>query len=362
MANKTSSLPAPKTKGKTRIAIVGTGGMANAHAGEFKKIPGCEVVAGCDVDSGRLQKFNQTHAIPQGFTDYKEMLKWGEFDAVSVVVPDGLHAPISIDSLKAGFHVLCEKPLALNYPEAKKMVAAAKKSGLVNMVQLSYRSCSAIQGTARAIAKGVLGELRHVEAAYQQSWLSSKAWGDWKTMPAWLWRLSSAHGSKGVLGDVGVHILDFAMFPAGPLSSVFCQLKTFPKAPRNRIGEYVLDANDSAVLNVEFANGAIGTIHTSRWIGGHNNRLYLKISGTLGSIEVDTDRSSTSYRICAGKDLDKAIWREVEVRPEPSNFAKFVRGIRTGTFPEPDFQKGADLQRVLDACFVSSQTASPVKL
>jgi len=201
-----------------------------------------------------------------------------------------------------------------------------------------------------------------VEAAYQQCWLSSKAWGDWKTMPAWLWRLSSAHGSKGVLGDVGVHILDFAMFPAGPVSRVFCQLKAFPKAPRNRIGKYVLDANDSAVLNVEFANGAIGTIHTSRWIGGHNNRLFLKISGTLGSIEVDTDRSNTAYRICAGKDLDKAIWREVEVKPEPSNFAKFVRGIRTGTFPQPDFQKGADLQRVLDACFRSSESQKPVKL
>ena len=89
---------------------------------------------------------------------------------------------------------------------------------------------------------GELGQIVHVEASYLQSWLSSQVWGDWKTNPTWLWRLSSKHGSKGVLGDVGVHILDFASLPVGPIRSIQARLKTFTKLKGKRMGEYLLDA------------------------------------------------------------------------------------------------------------------------
>jgi predicted dehydrogenase len=212
------------------------------------------------------------------------------------------------------------------------------------------------------VRRGVIGEIRHVEASYLQAWLASKIWGDWRTTSAWLWRLSSKHGSKGVLGDIGVHIVDFATFPAGPIKSVYCRLKAFDKAKGNQIGEYKLDANDSAVLTVEFANGALGTIHTTRWCGGHANRLFLKIAGTKGTIEIDSEKTTSGYRICAGKDLDTAQWKDVVVKPTPNNYQRFIKSILTGVQDQPDFARGAEVQKVLDACFTSDTAGKPIKV
>lgn len=336
--------------------------MANQHAVKFASIRGCKVVAACDLDAGRVQKFAETHHIPRTFTDVHALLASADIDAVSIVTPDAYHAPLTLASIAAGKHVLCEKPLALNYQDAKKMVAAAKKTGVVNMVNLSYRDWPAIQAIAKRIAKNTLGDIRHVEASYFQAWLVSKAWGDWRTMPAWLWRLSKNHGSNGVLGDVGVHIVDFATFPVGPISKVYCQLKTFSKAKNNRVGEYLLDANDSAVMNVTFKNGAIGTIHTTRWCGGHANRLFLKIAGTMGSVEFDSDRAVNTYRICSGKNLDTNTWIDVDCHPTPNNYQRFIRAIQSGVHDAPTFQQGAEAQRVLDACLVSAASDLPVKV
>lgn len=345
-----------------RLAIIGTGGMANAHANQFKKIKGCRMVAACDVDPKRVEDFAKNHGIPQTFTSTRELLAQSDCDAVSVVTPDAFHKPVTLECLARGKHVLCEKPLALNHADAQAMVKAARRAGVVNMVNFSYRDWSALEGAAQAVRRGDLGDLRHVEASYLQAWLTAKIWGDWRTSPGWLWRLSSQHGSKGVLGDIGVHIVDFATYPAGPLREVNCRLKTFPKAIGNRIGKYKLDANDSAVMTVEFANGALGVIHTSRWIGGHANRLYLKIAGTKGTLEIDSERSTTSYRVCRGPGLDKSEWTEVACKPVPNNYRKFIRACQTGGQGDPDFARGAEVQKVLDACFSSEAARRPVKV
>jgi len=355
------------TKSKTRrspvrLAIIGTGGMAAQHAQQFGAVHGCKIVAACDIDADRVEAFAATHSIPSAFSDVDKLLAAPDIEAVSIVTPDAFHAPLSLAAIAAGKHVLCEKPLALTYADAKRMTIAANKAGVVNMVNLSYRDWPAIQAVAKLVAGGTIGELRHVEASYLQAWLASKAWGDWRTMPTWLWRLSRKHGSNGVLGDVGVHIVDFATFPAGPISKVYCQLKTFPKAKGNRIGKYIMDANDSAVINTTFKNGAIGTIHTTRWCGGHANRLFLKIAGTLGSVEIDSDRSTSSYRICSGADLDTNTWIDVEAPATPNNYARFIRAIRTGKPDLPTFQQGADAQRILDACLLSSDEDRPVTI
>ena len=347
-----------------RVAIVGTGGMANRHVELYKQIPGVELVAGCDVDLARAEAFCAKHGIPAAgaYTDLALLLRDCACDAISNVTPDSFHAPLSIQALKAGKHVLCEKPLGLDHAETKRMAAAAQKAGVVAMVNFSYRDWFALQEIAARVQRGDLGELRHVEASYLQTWLSSPIWGDWRTTPGWLWRLSQKHGSKGVLGDVGVHIVDFATYPAGPIKTVFCQLKTFDKAPRNRIGEYRLDANDSAVLTVEFANGALGTIHTTRWATGHANRLALKLHGTKGAISFDSDHGTENYQICLGPDVLTAQWQTVKAPPTPHNHARFIEAIRSGVADQPDFARGSQIQRVLDACFESDATGRIVKV
>lgn len=129
----------PKTK-VVRLAVIGTGGMANCHAENFSKIKGCRLVAACDVDLTRAQEFAAKHKIPHAFGSVADLLAAGGFEAVSIVTPDAFHAPIALQCLKAGKHVLCEKPLALNHADAKKMLAAATKAGVVHMVNFSGSS------------------------------------------------------------------------------------------------------------------------------------------------------------------------------------------------------------------------------
>lgn len=349
-------------KPPVRVAIIGAGNMAGVHATQFQSIRGCKVVAVVEIDPIRRENFATCHGIPHSFADLSELLEWDEFDAVAVVTPDTWHTPVSIPCLAKRKHVLCEKPLALNYTDAKKMVAAAKRAGVVNMVNFSYRDWPAIQAVASLVRRGGIGEIRHVEASYLQAWLVSRIWGDWRKNSKWLWRLSSRHGSQGALGDVGVHIIDFAMYPVGPIASLYCRLKTFPKAPNNYIGEYILDANDSALLNVEFENGAVGTIHTTRWCGGHANRLFLRISGTLGTVEIDSDRGVDVYRICRGRNLHTCQWKDIKASPVPTIYQRFIRAILTGRTEQPDFECGAAVQKVLDTCFESNARQAPISL
>ncbi len=166
-------------------------------------------------------------------------------------------------------HVFCEKPLAENFKLADDMATTADKNKLINMVNLTYRNVPAIHMARRLVETGELGEIRHVEASYRQSWLVGHHWGRWDTEDKWLWRLSQAHGSKGVLGDVGIHILDFMAFGTGMMPiSLQARLKTFSKAPGDKIGQYVLDANDSAVMSAELPNGALAVIQASRFNTG----------------------------------------------------------------------------------------------
>lgn len=346
-----------------RLAIIGTGGMANWHAQRFLSIPGVRLTAVCDIDEVRARAFAGRHA-PEAmvFTDAASLLRRSGVDAVSIVAPDALHAPLALQALAAGKHVLCEKPLATNHKDAKRMVAAAKRAGVINMVNFSYRNAPAIQKAAQLVKSGKLGDIVHLEASYRQSWLVSKSWGDWKTSPGWLWRLSTAHGSHGVLGDIGVHILDFASFPAGPIKSVQARLKTFSSLKGQRLGSYTLDANDSALIQVEFASGALGVIHTTRWATGHDNSLALAIHGTKGALRIDLDRSQDTLEVCLGPDIHKAKWRTVKAAPAPDIYHRFIKAIRTGDPGEPDFARGAEIQKALDACIESDRTGRAVKV
>jgi predicted dehydrogenase len=335
-----------------KLLILGTGGMAAAHARAFGSMPGVKVAAACDVDAGRAKSFAAAHHIPKSYGSLEAALEAGGFDAVTNVTPDPIHHPTTLKCLAAGKHVLCEKPLAESHALAQEMTDAATKAGLVNMVNLSYRNVPALQKARELIAEGKVGEVRHLEASYRQSWLVANNWGEWNTDPKWLWRLSSKHGSRGVLGDVGIHILDFATFATGlKPTSLQARLKTFDKAPDGKIGDYVLDANDSAAMSLEFNNGAIGVIHTSRFMPGYANTLKLHVFGTKGGLEIDHNPGWTRLRLCAGEDVHNQAWADVECPPVKTNFQKFAEAVASGKNGEPDFAHATELQRYLDACF-----------
>lgn len=337
---------------KVRLAVLGTGSMAANHARLFRSDPRVDVVAAADVDAARAKSFADKHDIATSFGSLDELLAWGKFDAITNVTPDAVHHPTTMKIIAAKKHVLCEKPLAENFALADEMATAAEAAGLINMVNLSYRNVAALQKARQLIASGEIGEVRHVEASYRQSWLVGKHWGDWRSEAMWLWRLSEKHGSKGVLGDVGIHILDFATYAIGMMPvSLQARLKTFHKAKGDKIGEYPLDANDSAAMQVEFENGALGVIHTSRFMTGYGNVLKLHVFGTEGAIEIEHGLEWTEIRLCSGEDVHTQAWRKLVADAVPTIHARFIDAVQTGTNGDPSFRRGATLQALLDLCF-----------
>ena len=335
--------------GKIRILIVGSGQMAGAHAEAYQQDERCELVGCVDNNPANLASFADRFGLTHKFASLEEAINWGQFDACSNVTPDAVHHRTTMPLLAAGKHVLCEKPLAQSAPDAHEMADAAKQAGVVNMVNLVYRTTPEISQAAALVASGILGDIRHMQASYLQSWLVGNHWGEWHSEDRWLWRLSEAHGSNGVLGDVGIHILDAALFITGlaPVS-IHSRLQTFDKAPGNRIGDYPLDANDSCMMSLQFSNGAIGVVDASRYATGYANCLRLSIFGTDGGLEVNHGGDMPGVRICIGDNVHTQSWESVACEAGPANYQRFIDAIETGTAATPDFATAAQLQVLLD--------------
>jgi len=345
-----------------RLLILGTGWMAQEHARRFGAIEGVALVAAVDVDEKRVGEFADGFKIPKRFTSLEAALDWGDFDAVANVTPDRIHHPTTMALIAAGKPVLCEKPLAENFGKANEMADAAEAAGLVNMVNLTYRNVAALQKARQMVQAGEIGTVRHVEASYLQSWLVSKFWGDWRTDPKWLWRLSRGHGSNGVLGDVGIHILDFASYGAAlDIDHVFCRLRAFDKAPGNRIGDYQLDANDSFAMTMDFSNGAFGVVHASRWATGHINELRLRIYGDKGGIEVVHNIDGSQLKACVGDNIETARWEVLDAGTVLPNYQRFAEAVKSGIQTEPNFRHAAGLQKVLDLAVVSDEKRAELR-
>jgi predicted dehydrogenase len=344
-----------------RILILGTGDMAKEHAKAFGAMADVEVVGGVDIDPARLAAFTALHKIPHAFPDLEAALAWGAFDAAANVTPDSQHHPTTMRLIAAGKHVFCEKPLATIHGDAVAMADALEAAGLVGMVNLTYRGTPELQKTRALIAEGVVGRIRHVEASYRQSWLVGRHWGDWRTESRWLWRLSEEHGSLGVLGDVGIHILDFLTFATGSTPTAMqARLVTYPKAPGDRIGAYRLDANDGMILSLAFDDGSIGMVQASRTMTGYANRIELRVFGDRGAIEAYHEYPQGAVRVCAGADVDTLTWRPVACPPARPNYDAFIRSVRAGRAEEPGFRRAADLQRILDDARRLATTGDPI--
>ena len=346
-----------------RLLVLGTGLMANSHAKAFAADDRCKMVAAIDLNAERLAAFAKNYGIKNKFATLDEAIAWGEFDAAINVTPDAAHYPTTMALLGADKHVFCEKPLALSAKDAFKMVKEAEKRGLINMVNFTYRNASAIQEARRLVQSGALGVMRNVTASYRQSWLVTDLWGDWRTEDSWLWRLSTSHGSKGALGDTGVHIFDFVAYGAATkFNEISARLKTFHKAPGDKIGKYVLDANDATLLHGELGNGALVSIEISRFMTGHLNDSRLEMHGTDGALRVWTDGHQSTLHACLGKDVKNAKWKKIKLDDTPTNYRRFIDALISGKNGMPAFEDAARSQQVIDACFESEKTGGRVAI
>ena len=338
-----------------RLGIIGTGGMANAHAENFLKIDGVVLASCLDVLPERAHAFATKHGIAHTTTELKKLL--AEVDAVTIVTPDAYHAATSLAALKAGKHVLCEKPLTVTMAEAKKLAAASKRAlkanGQITMVNFSYRRSAAMQQAMILAKSGALGDLRHVHAHYLQGWLTTLREPKDGIVP---WRLQTKTGG-GVLGDLGCHILDLTTSVTGPIKRVRCAYGNFPKISTSgkrftAFNKQKLDANDTAIIELEFTAGGLGVIHTTRWATGRGNTIRVEAHGTGGAVMFDLDRS---YEQLDSFDLAAGKWNTETLAPAPDIYQRFVTSIRDGKQDQPDFVRGAQIQALLDACAKSAK-------
>lgn len=341
----------PSKIGALRIGLIGTGGMAAAHAENFVKHENVHVTACLDILPASAQAFAQRFAIPHVASDLQDLIE--HCDAVAVVTPDASHAEYVIRALRCNRHVLCEKPLTSTLADARLVARAAQeasKRGVIGMVNFSYRCSAAMHHAAWMHGRGAIGDLRHISAQYMQGWLSETH----EPTPGLLWRMRAATGG-GVLADLGCHLLDFVTGIVGEVSSVHCLTGNFPKVAANGKPYTAwkgapLDADDTAVIQVRFACGGLGVLQVSRWAAGRQNTIHVDLHGTRGALIIDLD---SSYDQVHHHDVASKSWRTEHPASAPSTWQRFIGAIRSGKAEQPDLVRGAQIQAYLEACRAS---------
>ncbi|GAB4079455.1 Gfo/Idh/MocA family oxidoreductase [Modestobacter muralis] len=311
-------------------------------------------------------------------TDWRRLIERDDVDLVDICTPGDSHAEIAIAALRAGKHVLCEKPLANSVAEAEAMAAAAAEaaaSGVRAMVGFTYRRVPAVALAARLVAEGRIGQVRHVRAQYLQDWIADPA-------APMSWRLEKDKAGSGALGDIGAHIVDLTQFLTGEtLTGVSAVLETFVRKrplPASTgalggvggegMGEVTVD--DAAVFLGRFSGGALATFEATRFALGRKNAIRIEVNGSAGSLAFDFEDMNVLHFFDGSEPAETAGFRRIVVT-EPEHpyvsawwpaghglgyehgfthqVVDLVTALAAGEQPTPSFADGLAVQRVLDA-------------
>ncbi|OZM71945.1 dehydrogenase [Amycolatopsis antarctica] len=309
-------------------------------------------------------------------TDWRDLIAREDVGIVDICTPGDSHAEIAIAALAAGKHVLCEKPLANTVAEAEAMAEAARAAserGVRAMVAFNYRRVPALAHARRLVADGVLGEIRHVRAAYLQDWLSDAE-------APMTWRLRKEFAGSGALGDLGAHIVDAAQFVTGEhITGVSALTQTFVRDRPEGEGRGEVTVDDCALFTARLSGGAVASFEATRYALGRKNAMRLEINGSRGSVAFDFESmNELSYFDGTDPGTESGFRRIVVTEPEhpylsawwppghglgyehtfTHEVADLLRAIGSGADPAPGFDDGLRVQRVLDAVSASAEDGS----
>lgn len=301
--------------------------------------------------------------------DWREVIARDDVDVVDICTPVSSHAEIAIAALRAGRHVICEKPLALNVAEAEQLAIEAERAatrGVHAMCGFNYRRVPAIALLHDLVRDGRLGAISQLRCAYEQDWGADPA------LPM-NWRFRAATGGSGALADLGSHLVDLAVFITGsPIAAVVGATQTIvarrPTAPGSTAFEDV-DVDDAVAFLARLRDGAHATFEASRTVLGRKNSLTLQISGDAGTAVFDLERPNELLLFLANEARSIAGFRRVLVtEPDHPYLAEwwppghvlgwehsfvhelhdFVMAVHNERRPEPGFADALHVQRVLD--------------
>jgi predicted dehydrogenase len=360
---------------EVNVALIGYAFMGRAHSNAWRQVsrffsprltPRLKVI--CGRDRKNVQAAAATLGWEESATDWREVIARPDIHIVDVSTPGDSHAKIAIAAAQAGKAVFCEKPLANTVKEAKAMVAAVKKAGVVNMICHNYRRAPAVMLARELVASGKLGQIYHYRGTYLQDWIVDPA------LPL-LWRFQKEKAGSGALGDILSHSLDLGRFVLGSeVTEVAGALETFIKRrpllddPKKK-GRVTVD--DAALSLVRFANGAIGSIEGTRLAPGRKNYNRFEVNGSKGSIAFNLERMNELEYYSREDEGSVQGFRDILVT-EPGHHAfvkgwwppghiigyehtfthtvfDFLQAVASGKRVRPDFEDGLRNQVVLDA-------------
>lgn len=347
---------------KIGVGVIGVG-IGTEHLDCYAaRADVAHIVGICDIDLARGQAAGAKRGITNVVADYKEFLAMPELDAISVCAPNDLHAEISIAALKAGKHVLCEKPMTNTLANAEKIVEAVNRSPQVFMMAMNNRFSGETELMRRLIDEGALGEIYYAKCGWTRR-NGIPGLGTWFT--------NKARSGGGPLLDIGVHALDRTVYLMGNPKPVSVSGAAYAKfGPRNKgAASYgapppkgkpsAYEVEDLACGLIKFDNGATLFLEASWASYTQKDEFYSVLLGTEGGAELPDFGQLRLYKDMGGAPVD--------IHPTPPKLSgrqgeinHFLTCIQEGKQPLSTAEQGLHILQILDAIYQSAQTGREV--
>jgi predicted dehydrogenase len=354
-----------------RVGVVGSG-IGAWHIEGYKADPRTKVVALAGLDTDRVIKLAKQHDIPTVVGDYQELLDTVEVDAISIAVPNYLHVPIGLAAIKAGKHVLIEKPLARNPTEGQLLVDAAKEAGVVLAIVFNRRARSDMEILRKHIDEGNLGEIYYAKAFWMRR-SGIPGLGSWFT--------SKEMAGGGPLIDLGVHVLDMALWLMDNPNVVSVSAATYAKLGPKGKGNWSsgrfrqesdkpYEVEDLATAFLRTDKGASLHLETS-WAAytGATDEFGIALMGDKGGAELHVKEYSEIGTLKIFGDMGGAptdSTPRLQAKGASAGHAEVIRrfadSILTGVPMSPSGEEGLDRTRLIDAIYRSADLGREVRL
>ena len=348
-----------------KVGVIGTGGISGVHLGGYSRNPNVEIYALCDINEKNLARRAEEYKVSRTFTDYREMLALKELDAVSVCTWNSAHAECAIAALRAGKHVLCEKPMALNTVQAQEMEQAAKESGKLLMIGFVRRFGNDCAVLKDFIDSGSFGEIYYAKAQYLRR----------KGCPGG-WFGDKSRSGGGPLIDLGVHVIDLCRYLMGGPQPVSVYGATFSKLGDRRhiksargysstvvSKDDIFDVEDMATALIRFDNGAVLSVEASFSLNIEKDVGNIELFGTKAGCKLDPELTifTDMNDYLANVKLSQSTALSFDGLFD-NEINHFVECIETGKPCRNPAKDGVTLMKILDGIYESARTGHEVLL
>lgn len=346
-----------------RIGIIGMGGMANAHINGLKNVPNVTVSAICDVSISALAAYGEKLGIPaeKRFTDFHQLIRDFDVDAVVSVTPNIVHAEIMKSCLEAGKPFLSEKPFTMDLQEAEQLKTVYGQAPVPCMVGFTYRYTPAFRYVREMLNQGKVGIVRNFMVQYLQGWGSAVY-----DIP-FVWRFDKVITGTGTLGDLGAHMIDLVHFLFGPFDELSARMETFITQRKSTLtDEFIpVHVDDFVSMQARMDNDAIGVFQTTRNAIGSGNQLEISIyaeKGTLHASTLNPDQVIWIFRDeVSGDIVEQKLMVPSRVKlTQWEDFTQLLSGYPSDGLP--DFMAGYMNQKVLEAVIRSNEMKKTVSV